>query len=297
MRRSWFWFLGMMLAGAFLWGGVSYAQVEGGDITLEYVNQWTVEGEPALIAVDGASGDVYVNLNNDWGIYHYSAHCEYICLFGREGEIPAGLAVDAEGFVVVAVNINQNYRIVRYDKSGQVMAAWDGEGEVGGIAADAEGRSVVVVNVDDNYRVVRYGPKGEYYPDLADEGAKKLGSAVAIAADPAGGAAVAVNINDNYRVVQCAVGGELLTSWEIVAGVIATNGIAVGANGTVFVNISNSHRVAAYSTAGEYLFEFGGEETAPGEFLYPTGIAIAGGLLYVADSGNHRIQVFALKTP
>jgi hypothetical protein len=301
----------MLLAGALLFGGVIDAQAGSGNISLEYVNHWIVEGEPALIAVDAVSGDVYVNINNNWRIFHYTAQGEFIGFFGREGETPAGLAVDAEGFVIVAVNINQNHHVVRYDRFGGVTAEWDGEGEVGGLAADAEGRSVVAVNINQSYRVVRYGQGAEYYPCHIEECIEKLGTivaitadpaggplvavAVAIAADPAGGAVVAVNINNNYYVFRYGVGYELLTGWEVVAGVIETNGIAVGPNGTVFVNINNSHRTVAYSASGEYIGEFGSEGTGPGQFLYPTGIAITGGLLYVADSGNHRIQVFALE--
>jgi DNA-binding beta-propeller fold protein YncE len=66
----------------------------------------------------------------------------------------------------------------------------------------------------------------------------------------------------------------------------------VGPGGEVFVGITNNHRVVAYSSEGERLGEFGEQGSAPGQFLYPQGIAMASnGLIYIADSGNNRIQV------
>ena len=41
------------------------------------------------------------------------------------------------------------------------------------------------------------------------------------------------------------------------------------------------------------LFAVGGEQDhEEGEFNFPTEIAVSGNLVYVADSGNQRIQVF-----
>jgi len=284
----------ILLAGAFLFVGGAVAQVGGGGIYLEYEREWNVEGEPSLIAVDPATGDVLVNINNNWRVFRYSATGEVISILGRDGEVPAGLTVDARGYVIVAVNINQNHRIVRYDQAGEVAAEWDGEGNVGGIAIDVEGRSVVAVNINQNHRVAYYGSSGELLP--SDDLDWRPGVAVAIAADPAGGAVVAVNINNNCYVDRYSNAGQLLASWQVVAGVIETNGITVGPNGSVFVSINNNHRVVAYSHDGEFLFEFGGEGSGPWEFRFPAGIAAGGGLLYVADSGNHRIQVFGLRT-
>jgi DNA-binding beta-propeller fold protein YncE len=94
-------------------------------------------------------------------------------------------------------------------------------------------------------------------------------------------------------VVKYSAEGELLTEWSVVAGVIETNGMAVGPGGEVYVNINNNHRVVKYSAEGEILDEWGGEGSEPGQFLSPTGVAVSeDGLVYIADSGNNRIQVF-----
>lgn len=51
-------------------------------------------------------------------------------------------------------------------------------------------------------------------------------------------------------------------------------------------------RVMKFSPAGEFLKQWGDHGSAPGEFLRPMSLAIGGERLYVADSCNHRIQVF-----
>lgn len=70
-------------------------------------------------------------------------------------------------------------------------------------------------------------------------------------------------------------------------------GLAVDADGVVYVAHWNSHKVAAYSPAGELLREWGGKGTADGEFQLPGSIALGpDDLLYVPDQGNSRVQKF-----
>ena len=51
--------------------------------------------------------------------------------------------------------------------------------------------------------------------------------------------------------------------------------------------------VMVYSLEGELVHEFGGSGSDPGRFYRPWGICVDdNGLVYVADSGNRRVQVF-----
>jgi len=284
-RRTWTVFL--LVTMILLSTGATALAV--GDSSVEYIGEWYVEGEPALVAVDETSGDVFVNINNSYHILRYSSQGDLLGMFGREGEIPAGLAVDSEGFVVVAVNINNNYRIMWYDAYGQTLAQVEGEGEARGISADVEGHSIVAVNINNNYHLIQYLQTGE----ITREWDWQEGEAVAVAPDGSGSSVVAVNINNNYHIAHYGPDGVPRTSWEVVAGIIETNGITVGPNGMVFVAINNNFRIAMYSPEGEFLGEFGSEGTGPGQFLYPAGIAVTeNGLLYLADAGNRRMQVF-----
>jgi len=75
-------------------------------------------------------------------------------------------------------------------------------------------------------------------------------------------------------------------------------GVAVAPNGEVFVTKTN-HLVQRFSSSGSLIEGWGGRGSGPGEFEFPCGIAVSptGERVYVADSGNHRIQYFNRNEP
>jgi serine/threonine protein kinase/sugar lactone lactonase YvrE len=72
--------------------------------------------------------------------------------------------------------------------------------------------------------------------------------------------------------------------------------VAVDNNDKIYVLDSLNHRVQVFSPRGEYITEIGERGGKPGQFLGPSDLSIdpSNALLYVADKGNHRIQVFEL---
>jgi DNA-binding beta-propeller fold protein YncE len=77
-------------------------------------------------------------------------------------------------------------------------------------------------------------------------------------------------------------------------------GVAVDAQDRVYVVDATGQGVFVYAalkpeqTSPEYLGFFGGEGSANGAFLVPTGINLDDrGRIYVADSGNDRVQVWS----
>lgn len=76
-------------------------------------------------------------------------------------------------------------------------------------------------------------------------------------------------------------------------------GVAAAADGTIYVADSMNHRIQAFSSEGEFLrewgvYELGEHGTATGgNFNQPWGIAVGpDDNIYVADTWNHRVQVF-----
>ena len=70
-------------------------------------------------------------------------------------------------------------------------------------------------------------------------------------------------------------------------------GIAVDAEGNVYVADGGNHRIQKFDNGGKSLMEFGSEGSAPGQFQEPWGVAVdADGNIYVADTWNHRVSKF-----
>jgi uncharacterized protein (TIGR03663 family) len=70
-------------------------------------------------------------------------------------------------------------------------------------------------------------------------------------------------------------------------------GIAVDAEGNVYVVDSGNHRIQKFDSNGKFLAQWGSQGTGPGQFQEPWGIAVdAKGNVYVADTWNHRLQKF-----
>ena len=70
-------------------------------------------------------------------------------------------------------------------------------------------------------------------------------------------------------------------------------GVAVDADGYVYVADMNNNRIQKFTGCGEYVLQWGVWGYGEGQFRQPRGIADdADGYIYVADRNNHRIQKF-----
>lgn len=76
-------------------------------------------------------------------------------------------------------------------------------------------------------------------------------------------------------------------------------GLAVGDDGTIYIADTGNHAIRAMDSSGKVTTLAGGEEgcalgsLSDARFSQPTGLCYANGVLYVADSGNHRIAAIA----
>ena len=63
--------------------------------------------------------------------------------------------------------------------------------------------------------------------------------------------------------------------------------------GHLIVSSWVSHKVMIYTTGGDLIHVFGEHGSGLGQFDHPFGVSVdSNGLIYIADCGNHRIQVF-----
>jgi hypothetical protein len=69
-------------------------------------------------------------------------------------------------------------------------------------------------------------------------------------------------------------------------------GIAISP-ANVFISASQENNIKKYDTMGNFITNFGSSGSGNGQFNNPQEIAYGNGELFVADTGNHRVQVFS----
>ncbi len=69
------------------------------------------------------------------------------------------------------------------------------------------------------------------------------------------------------------------------------SGIVAAPDGSVFVSDEDLHAILRYDATGARMLRFGERGAFPGLFNVPSGLAINGDCLYVADQLNHRIAI------
>jgi len=80
------------------------------------------------------------------------------------------------------------------------------------------------------------------------------------------------------------------------SGVDQPSDLAFGPGGIIYLVDGVNNRIVAMTRNGVEQFTFGKSGSNPGEFRYPMGIDISkDGRIFIADTGNHRIQVFDSK--
>ena len=83
--------------------------------------------------------------------------------------------------------------------------------------------------------------------------------------------------------------------FEINPGVDQPSDMSIAPNGDIYLVDGVNNRIIVLSERGELKFSFGRQGVGNGEFKYPLGIDIsAEGKVFIADTGNHRIQLFDL---
>jgi DNA-binding beta-propeller fold protein YncE len=216
---------------------------------------------PTYLAVNPVTGDVYVSDRPTGSIYVYSADGTYQRSYAPPADStawqPLGLGFDAAGNLFVTDIGLLPHRIREFDASGaqvRVFGADAGLDFPNGVAVDAAGYAYVT---DSNHgRLLVFDQSG----------------------------------NIVARIGRGAGDGNLGLP----------RGVAVDDRGRVYVVDSSGQAVFVYGQYQEgtdrleFLGTFGGEGIADGAFAYPNGIAVdSRGRLYVADSGNDRVQLWS----
>jgi len=172
-------------------------------------------------------------------------------------ELVRGVAVGLDG-TIYAADYGERDRIHRFDREGRhlgtIGARGEGEGEFlrPEGIAIGEGGDLFVLDCG-HHRVLRFRPDGAYVATFGSFGAEP---------------------------------GCFLFPMDIAAA----------PDGTLYVVDFQGNRVQRFTAQGELLGAYGGAGTEPGRFATPRGVAVLatseGHRLYIADTNNHRVQVF-----
>jgi tripartite motif-containing protein 71 len=118
-----------------------------------------------------------------------------------------------------------------------------------------------------------------------------------IAVDSAGN--VYVTDTFNYRIQKFSSDGTFISKWGSrgfgSGQFLRPEGVAVDPSGNVYVTDTENHHIQKFDSNGTFISKWGSEGSADGQFDSPTDAAVdpSGNSVYVADSGNDRIQVFS----
>lgn len=304
-------------------GGLVYSATIG--VTSESGSDNAHFNEPQHIAVYGNSLYIADASNHRVQIYTIGASSvTYTATIGVSGESgddndhlnwPSGVAVSAS-YIYVADS--DNHRVQVFNRSTRAYVATIGTGWGTGDTQFKNPRDVVVdstgnIYVSDwnNARVQQFDSSRVYQhtygvtdvPYVADN--VRLNGPWGVAVDGAGSIYATEQWGqrlvklDATGVQQWAVGQAGVTGSDNAHWSWPEGNLAVDSAGRIYAPDTGNHRIQIFNSNGAYFTTLGNEDCNPGnglgdkEFCSPRGVAVgSNGRIYVADSDNHRVQVF-----
>jgi DNA-binding beta-propeller fold protein YncE len=276
----------------------------------EYVTKFGTKGTgseemeyPTGVAVD-ERGNVWVADDNN-RVDHWEMASSwpptFSSSFGSSGtgngqfNVPTGIAVNPiDGDVVVSDE--KNNRIEVFNETAEVVQKFGSEGtghgklkEPRGVATDSKGN--VWVADSGNDRVEQFSETGEYVSQFGTKGTGngQLSEPKGVAVDSKGNVWVADSGND--RVEEFNEKGEYVRQFSTGTDPV---GVAVDPNGNVWsADEATTGAIEEHSEKGVFLQKFASRGAGNGQVDEPARLAFdSTGHLWVADSGNNRIEVF-----
>jgi DNA-binding beta-propeller fold protein YncE len=163
-----------------------------------------------------------------------------------------------------------------------------------GLAVDHAGN--IYVADTGNARVQKFSGTGEFLAAIGRAGAGlgQLKNPVGVAVDSEG--AIYVTDAGTHQLIKFGGDGQFIAQWGgPPPGFYGPLDVAIGTTGNLYVVDQGRARIVIMDRTGNTIKEWGKKGTGPGEFDDPTGVAVGGDRVYVADEKNNRIQVFDLE--
>ena len=260
-------------------------------------------GGPWGVAINQRAQEVVVTECGADCVFVFSVSGEKLRSFGTPGsgegqlKYPRGVAVDAEGNILVADN--ENHRIQKFTAEGQFLTAVGTKGS--GPLQFSHPRGItfnnkVYVTDSNNHRIQVLNSDLTFSSTFGKYGSGKgqFSYAWGIACGSSG--EVYVADYNNHRIQVFTAEGRFLRMFgrrgkgkgELKGPI----GIDIDSSGMVYVSEWANHRVSMFTSEGGFVTSFGSRGEQPGQFKYPHGLCVdSSGVVYVCDVDNHRIQM------
>ena len=250
---------------------------------------------PRGVAVD-KSGNIYVADTGNKRVQKLDSSGKFIAEWkgGKEPFVEP---------VAVAVGPGGDFYVLEPEKDGAQHFSERGDylGKVGdglglyrprGLNADSAG-NLFFANTGGN-NVVKANASGQLLGTIGSGGKKngQLDQPTDAVLDATGNV-YAVD-SYNQRIQRFTGDGRYAQQWPIPpAGTVLGPHATITPDGVLFATDPDGHRLSAYTTDGAPVGSWGGQGSGDGQFVQPTGVcADATGRIFVADTGNSRIQVW-----
>lgn len=216
---------------------------------------------------------------------------------------PAYLCVGDNG-IIYATDSSDHY-IRLFDRQGVFIKDFRNspgkDGGLQGIACDLKG-NVYVCDVDNSAVQVLNGNLGTWMRSIGNRGGGpgQMQYPAGLTLDKKNNlyvvdyalSRIAVFTNDGHPIMTLGSKGNGPGEFNV------PRDVALDSRGNIYVCDSLNHRIQIFASDGRFLYSFGGSGREPGHFLGPSSLAIdpEKHIMYVADRGNNRIQIFQLPT-
>ena len=204
-----------------------------------------------------------------------------------------GVAIDLKGNIWVTDR--DNNKVAKLSQSGQLLHTRYHAGSTSdcfrspmGVSVSPEG--MLYICDRDNHRVTVHDEEGKFLFSFGSKGSGP--GCFDRPLDITFGSDGLVYVTDygNKRVSVWSKEGTFKRDFKTK---YALSYIAATSTDYLLITSCYSHFVVLYTLGGELVHEFGGRGSDPGRFEGPLGICVdEHGLVYVADWGNKRVQVF-----
>jgi DNA-binding beta-propeller fold protein YncE len=192
---------------------------------------------------------------------------------------------------VLAQSLTLNY-YTKWGSLGEGDGQFDGQNDV-----DYNNGKVYVADYA-NHRIQIFDPEGNFITKFGDggEGDGQFHKASAMSMDSQGNIYVADQFN--FRIQKFTNDGQFIGKWGSKGTgdgqFQGPSGLSIDANDNIYVTDKNNDRIQVFTSDGQSIARFGETGAGDGQLSKPEGVGVDKdtGTVYVADTGNSRIQVF-----